>query len=88
MKWQSFNISNDAGRVKGLGTVGFMISYTLITSAQTHCFPKRLADCFEREGALARHGADYNCGSRLETPSRLSPLPHERTKVRAGFPQP
>src|SRR5690349_11084756 len=36
-----FNISNDAGRVKGLGTVGFMISYTLITSAQTHCFPSR-----------------------------------------------
>jgi asparagine synthase (glutamine-hydrolysing) len=34
-------ISNDAGRVKGLGVVGFMISYTLIPSAQTHCFPSR-----------------------------------------------
>jgi hypothetical protein len=30
-----------AGRVKGLGAVGFIISYTLITSAQTHCFPSR-----------------------------------------------
>ena len=41
-----FNISNDAGRVKGLGAVGFMISYTLITSAQTHCFPSRNQPCF------------------------------------------
>jgi hypothetical protein len=41
VKTPGFNISNDAGRVKGLGAVGFMISYTLITSAQTHCFPSR-----------------------------------------------
>ena len=33
-------------RVKGLGAVGFMISYTLITSAQTHCFPSRNQPCF------------------------------------------
>ena len=34
-----FNISNDAGRVKRFEIQVFMISYTRITSAQTHWFP-------------------------------------------------
>jgi len=39
VKSRYYNISNDAGRVKRFEIQVFMISHTLITSAQTHWFP-------------------------------------------------